>query len=396
MCTEAPRTRQGADRFVEYLGPVGFLAFLFFINFLSRIILAPLLPLIETDLGFSHTAAGSLFLFTSVGYFLTLLTSGFFSARLRHNRTIVLSAGCLGGALLFSAFSQNLWQLRMGLVSVGMAAGLYLPSGLASITTLVHPRHWGKAIGIHELAPNLGFMAAPLLAEVMLGWVSWRQVLIILGSLSLLVALAYGRFGKDGDFPGKAPNLEAFRTLSRLPAFWIMMVLFMLGITATMGLYTMLPLYLVSGQGMTRSSANELVGLSRVLCPVIAFCAGWANDRIGTKHTLMMVFAVGGILTILLGMVHDSWLLIMIVFVQSGVSVCFFPPAFALLSTITPPDMSNVAVSLTIPTAFLIGSGVMPMLIGMMGDLGHFATGIIMMGSMILCGSLLVIFIKRP
>lgn len=394
MHTIAPRTRQGADHFSAYLGPVGFLAFLFFINFLSRIILAPFLPLIEKDLGFSHTAAGSLFLFTSAGYFLTLLTSGFFSARWLHKRTIVLSASCLGVALLFSAFSRDLWQLRMGLVSVGMAAGLYLPSGIATITALVHPRHWGKAIGIHELAPNLGFISAPLIAEVMLGWMSWRQVLMLLGSLSLLVSLAYSIFGKGGNFPGKAPSQDAFRILFRLPAFWIMMVLFMLGITSTMGLYTMLPLYLVTEQGMTRGNANELVGVSRLLCPIIAFCAGWANDRIGAKRTIMMVFAIGGTLTILLGMVHDSRLLILTVFGQSLVAVCFFPPAFALLSTIMPAEISNVAVSLTIPAAFLTGAGVMPMLIGIMGDLGNFGAGITLVGSMILCASLLVVFIK--
>ncbi|WP_035237438.1 MFS transporter [Desulfobacter vibrioformis] len=394
MHTIASKTRQGADRFSAYLGPVGFLAVLFFINFLSRIILAPFMPLIEKDLGFSHTAAGSLFLFTSAGYFLALVISGFFSARWFHRRTIVLSAACLGGALLFSAFSRDLWQLRMGLVSVGMAAGLYLPSGLATITALVHPRHWGKAMGIHELAPNLGFMSAPLLAEVMLGWVSWRQVLMLLGGLSLLMALAYSLFGKGGHFPGKAPDQAAFRILFRLPAFWIMIVLFMLAITSTMGLYAMLPLYLVTEHGMTRGNANEIVGMSRLLCPIIAFCAGWANDRIGARHTIIMVLAIGGILTILLGMVHDSRLLIMIVFGQPLAAVCFFPPAFALLSTIVPAEMSNVAVSLTIPAAFLIGAGVMPVLIGMMGDWGNFGAGISIAGSMILCGSLLVVFIK--
>ena len=393
MQNEASQAHQGADRFREYLGPVGFLTSIFFINFLSRIILAPFLPTIEADLKISHAAAGSLFLFISSGYFVTLLLSGFFSARLLHRRTIVLSAACLGAAHVFSAFSQNLLQLQIGLVCMGMAAGLYLPSGLAAITLLVNPRHWGKAIAIHELAPNLGFVAAPLLAEAMLGWVSWRQTLLILGSLTLLAALAFARFGKGGDFPGKVPSFDAFKVLFKLPAFWIMMALFMLGITSTMGIYTMLPLYLVTEQGLSRSSANELVGLSRVLCPAMSFLAGWAYDRLGARRTLMAVFILGGALTILLGVLHDVWLL-WVVFLQSLVTVCFFPAGFAVLSTIGPPGMSNVAVSLTIPAAFLMGGGVMPLLIGMMGDRGSFAAGVIMVGGMILCGAVLAFFIK--
>lgn len=386
-------TDQGMDRFIDYLGPVGFLATLFFINFISRIILSPFLPTVEKDLGISHTVAGSLFLFISAGYCMTLLLSGFFSERLLHRRTIVLSAACLGGTLLFSAFSQNLWQLRIGLVGLGMAAGLYLPSGLATITSLVKPQHWGKAIAIHELAPNLGFIAAPLIAEVALGWVTWRTTLLMLGSFTLVLALAFSRYGRGGDFPGKAPNVEVFKTLFRLPAFWIMMALFMLGISSTMGLYTMLPLYLVAEQGMARGDANELVALSRILCPVMAFCAGWTNDSIGDKPTLMIVFSIGGTLTILLGVAPGSWLTFL-VFAQSLITVCFFPSAFSLLSKITPPAMSNVAISLTIPLAFLWGGGIMPMLIGILGDWGSFAAGIIMMGGMILSGSLLVLFIK--
>jgi MFS transporter, NNP family, nitrate/nitrite transporter len=173
-----------------------------------------------------------------------------------------------------------------------------------------------------------------------------------------------------------------------LPSFGITMVLFMLGISSTMGIYTMLPLYLVAEQGMALSHANEIVGLSRVLCFGMAFLAGWANDRIGAKRTLMTVLFLGGLATILLGVLHGFWLTSM-VFVQPLIAVCFFPPAFALLSTIGPAGMNNVAVSLTIPAAFLMGGGAMPLLIGMMGDRGSFATGMIIVGGMILVGALL-------
>jgi hypothetical protein len=49
-------------------GMVGFLFLIFFLNMLSRLGLAPLLPAIAQELELSHAAAGSLFLFVSVGY----------------------------------------------------------------------------------------------------------------------------------------------------------------------------------------------------------------------------------------------------------------------------------------------------------------------------------------
>jgi hypothetical protein len=48
-----------AHDFWPELGPVVFLAVIFFINFIARIILAPLLPAIERELEISHAQSGS-------------------------------------------------------------------------------------------------------------------------------------------------------------------------------------------------------------------------------------------------------------------------------------------------------------------------------------------------
>ena len=63
----------------------------------------------------THADAGSLFFILSVGYFITLMGSGFVSARITHRWTMVLSIACTGLALLATAASESLWQLRAGL-----------------------------------------------------------------------------------------------------------------------------------------------------------------------------------------------------------------------------------------------------------------------------------------
>src|SRR4030043_2190814 len=140
------------------MAPLLFLVGIFFLNFIARVFLAPLLPTIENDLKIGHEEAGSFFFVISFGYCIMLLGSSFISSRLNHRRTLILSTVTLGGALLFIGFSQELWLVRLGLFILGMAAGLYLPSGIATLTELVNPKDWGKAISIHELAPNLGFV----------------------------------------------------------------------------------------------------------------------------------------------------------------------------------------------------------------------------------------------
>jgi len=245
--------------FRSCLGPLVLMTFIFFINFMARIIQAPLMPAIEQDLDLSHAEAGSLFFGLSIGYFIALMGSGFVSARINHRRAILLSIACVGIMLLSTAWSNNLAGMRAGIFLVGMAAGLYLPSAIAVITEFVDSRHWGKAIAIHEIAPNIAFVLAPLFAEAVLARYSWRTVLIVMGIASLLAGGIYRLFGRVGLFSGESPNFKSIRALAREPSYWIMILLFGLGISGSLGLYTMLPLFLVTDHGLERDFANTLL-----------------------------------------------------------------------------------------------------------------------------------------
>ena len=381
--------------FKSQIGPIFLLAAIFLLNFLGRVILAPLLPTIERDLGFGHTEAGSLFLLISMGYFVSLVASGFVASRLMHYRTISLSASAIGLALVTISFSDSQAGVLVGLVFLGLAAGLYLPSGISTLTSLVNPNQWGKAIAIHELAPNLGFVLAPLISEALLQWFSWRGILGVMGAASITAGATFARFGKGGRFPGAAPSVASFRNILAKPAFWIMTILFSLGITGSLGVYAMLPLYLVAERGLDQYSANVLVAVSRISGLAMAFLAGWATDRFGAKKIMAAVFLLTGSMTVLLGLTKGYWLVI-IVFLQPMLAVCFFPAGFAALSCIGPASSRNVAVSLAIPLAFLIGAGTIPTGIGIMGDFAHFAMGFGLAGGLILVGFVLTITLKLP
>ena len=385
----------GTPTFRTQLRHILFLTAIFFLNFLARIILAPLMPAVEEDLGVGHGEAGSLFLLISVGYFVTLTSSGFFSSRLMHRRTIALAAAAVGVSLVGISFSNSIWAVRLAFLMLGMAAGLYLPSAIATLTTLVGAPHWGKAMAVHELAPNLGFVAAPLVCEALLLWFSWRGIFAFLGVSSILLGIAFVRFGSGGRFAGEAPGLASSRSLFVQPSFWIMMALFSLGITGTLGVYTMLPLYLVAERSINRNWANTLIAFSRLPALGMTFFSGWVTDRWGPTRALRGVFLLTGLVTLLLGMLPDSWIVIM-VFLQPLIAACFFPPGFAALSSIGPPSARNVAVSLTVPVSFIIGGGVVPTLIGVMGDMGSFGLGIAMVGGLILTGFLISLYLKFP
>lgn len=379
--------------FGSQMGPLLFLTWIFLLTFISRVVLSPLLPAIEEDLKIGHGEAGSLFFLISIGYSAMLITSGFVSSRINHRKTITLSALAMGGALLLMSLSHGLWLIRLELVIVGMAAGLYLPSGIAVLTDLVSSGDWGKAIAVHEFAPNAGFVLAPFLADLFLNWFSWRGALGMVGAISIVSGGLFMRFGKGGASYGEAPRMGTLRQIMALPAFWIMIGLFGLGIGSSFGAYSMIPLYLVSERRMDPSWANTLVGLSRISSIGTPVLAGWVTDRAGPKPTLYFVLLIGGLCTTLLGLLDGSWMVAML-FLQPMLAASFFPAAFMVLARMGSPATKNVAVSLTIPGGLLLGAGAVPAALGLIGEFKSFSAGFAFLGTLVLGGLILVYFLR--
>ncbi|MBU8911237.1 MAG: MFS transporter [Desulfobacterales bacterium] len=370
-----------------------FLTAIFFINFTIRIIVSPLLPTISSNMGLNHDQGGSLFLISASGYFIALLCSGFVSSKIGHKKTIVFSAIAAGIAFIFTGLSQGLLGMRAGLFCVGMASALYLPSGMAMLTSSIDQHNWGKAIGIHELAPNLSFLLSPLICEILLLWLPWRGVFFIIGGFSIFLGFFFFKFSRVNDFFGESPTLTAFLPLVGKRSFWIMIILFSLGVIGTLGVYSMLPLFLVDVHGLPRAQANSLITMSRILTLPMPLFIGWVSDRVGLKPTLSAVLFLTGFSTLLIGILNGQ-LIKMVIFCQPLLAVCFFPPAFAALSQIGSKKIQNIAISFTIPIAFLFGGGVVPNLIGILGDHGFFSMGFIIFGSMICVGAVIPVFLK--
>lgn len=397
MTTDNPTTHETdplvAKPFRAKIGFIFFLTGIFFINFMARLILAPLMPSMEQDLHLTHGEAGALFLLMTAGYFVTLAGSGFISSRLGHRRAIIVSTMALGAAMLLAALSGSELTLRAGVVLLGAGAGLYLPSGIAIITSIIRPENWGKAIAIHEIAPNLSFIMAPLVAEALLGFFSWRGVLAVLGVVSLLSGVAFIRFGARSQLRGEAPSLATMKTLVSLPSFWIMLLLFGMGIGSQAGIFAMMPLYLVAERGLDRTWANALIALTRISGLFMAFVAGWINDRVGPKKTLTYFLLSTGVATVLLAYSQGPWL-VLLLFVQPALASGFFPSGFSALSRIGPPQVRNVAVALTVPLGLVIGNGALPTMIGYLGEAGTFSLGIALGGVFICLGPALIRFLK--
>ena len=366
------------------------LTLLFFLTFISRFIFAPLIPEILPSLNITQAQAGSIFLFASLGGFVGSFGSGLISSRLKHKWTMVLALLIAGMALISLHYIASLVALRGTTLVLGFAAGTLMPSVMATLTAIVSRQDWGKALAVQQMGPPLALVLGPLLTVIFLGIFTWTSILAGLGGLVIAVGVFFAVFSKVGTFPGDPPSPALMKTIFGQRSFWLMIVLFALGMGGQVGIYTMLPLYMITERGLSAETANSILGVSQLSALFMTFISGWITDRIGEKKTMAIFLAISGVITVLIGTTSGLGLKI-IVLLQPALIVCFFPPGFAALSRIVQPNLRSLATAFGPPLAFILGGGLLPAFLGYMGGSYSLGLGIAIAGGLMIVGAILVV-----
>ncbi len=372
---------------------VSFLAGIFLLSILARSVLGPFLVAIEREMGLSHGASGALFLFVAAGYSATMLLSGFAARLIGHRRTIAASLAAVGAASLAASAAPTPFLLRVALVLLGAGAALYMPSGVATLYRITAPGRWGGAIAIHELGANLAFVLAPLYAELALRLASWRVGAAVLGAAALAGAAGFARFGPAGDQTGEAPRLGNIGVFLREPEFWAIAFPFWLSAALGVGAYSILPVFLTAERGLERGTVNVLLGLSRLTGLPAVFLAGALADRMSPRLLVGLLVGGAGVLAVAIGL-GKGLLLIVAVFGLPLATSCFFPAAFAALKRIGRPGLDNIAVSLVVPFGYLFGGGLVPTVMGRLGEDGRFWLGFVELGALALAAAIGTSFLQ--
>jgi len=364
-----------------------------FLNLLVRTVFSPLLLAIEGDLGISHKEATQFFLLISAGYSAGMLGSGYVSQKVTHRGTIVLALSTGGACLLCISFLHSLHLIRIFLFLLGGGLGLYLPSGLATIREMTSERNLGKAFSIHEIGPNLSLILAPIYAQVFVANASWRLGLAVLGGACMLYSAVLFVLLRGFGGMGEGFTLKNLKSILLSGRFWIMVLFFCLAIGATLGVYSVLPTYLVVERGMPLRTVNTYIGISRISGIAAIFLIGLLTDRFGVKRVLFFVLALSGMTTALLGVPVRRVLLVSL-FLQPIIIECFFPVALTQTASLWSKSSYNIAISFMIPSSIVIGGGVFPMLMGLLGEQGNFALGFWLLGAVIAGCAWLVFILK--
>lgn len=381
------------ETLAKTMGPVVLLTVIFFFNFMARTMVGSLLPAMESDLGISHTQSGLFIFYLSVGFFLSQIGIAHLAGAVGYRGCILLSL--VGTALVAVGLGrlESVAALNACFLVLGMVAGLYVPSGISLITVVIRPTDWGKAMGIHEIAPNLGQITVPFLATAAVVAGSWRTGYLWVAIALMLLAVVHAAIGVDAHARPSPPSPARIRQIAANPSFWHMSLLLSLAAGVGNGVYAMLPLYLVNERGFDLAAANQLLGLSRIPGLIAGLLAGWITDRLGPRKTILIGLSVTGAIVATLA-VCPHWFLTPGVFIQAAAVSCLFPPILSVASGISSSENRPLTFSMGLAIAMLVGGGLMPAGIAWAGDMGSFALGLVATGALTALGMAVVPFLK--
>jgi len=369
-----------------------FLWFLWFINFSTRMLFSPILPIIEDEYMVTHAKASSIFIFLSAGYGLGVIISGFFSGRFGYKKSIIISLVLLSMVNIIIPFAHSFILLYVFAFLLGFSVGIYLPAAIPLITEYYEEKSWGKAISIHDTGASVAIFATPIIALFLLDFFKWRGIFVVYGVFFLLCAVIFSFICHEVKI--KHPPKAMLSHILKRRSLWLVAILWIFGASANIGIYSITPLYLTKELNMHMGYANTILGISRLGSIGIAIVCGFIVDRFSLKHFMFIVLSIAGIFTILLGVI-GARNIGLILFLQAIFITGFFPIGLVAIAKLFTREIRSLATGIIIALSILFGGGIAPYLLGVAGDHLTFGLGITILGVFIMLSSTLLFHLRE-
>ena len=369
-----------------------FLSSLWFLNFVGRTILSPVLPLIEDEFMISHAKASSIFIFLSIGYGISIFFSGLLSGTFGYRKSIIVSL--LVTALMF--FLIPVVKVFVALYAfafiIGMATGIYIPAVIPLITSYYDEKMWSKTIAIHDSSASLGVFAAPLVAIFLLRFFQWRGVLGVMGFIFVIAAIMF--YLLFHELKVARVTKAVLGKFIRRRALWVLSIIWVFAASTSIGVYYITPLFLTKELYLDIGYANTIFGISRLGGFVVAICSGFLVSRFSIRTIMASILIISGASTAFVALAGVKFIGLAL-FLQASFIYGFFPAGLIAISRIFDLNVRGLATGFIFGFGVIIGWGVTPYLLGLSGDHLSFKFGILLLGLAVMLSSSLVFLLKE-
>ena len=275
------------------------------------------------DLGISKQTAGVLGSITLLAAAAGGLVFGVIADRYGRVRALIGSVLIYAVFTAACGFAQNIVQLAIFRILLGLGMGGEWASGAALVSETWPDKHRGKALGIMQSSWAIGFALAALVAGLVLPWKGWRAVFFV-GILPAFFTLAIRRrvaepelWERSTALPRKGP-LNGFRHIFRSDLRTITIAITLMNsctLFAWWGFNLWVPAYLSlpsdrGGVGLSTHamSATVIAMQAGMWLGYVSF--GFLSDVFGRKRCYVLYLILAALLMFFYACVHTPWLLI--------------------------------------------------------------------------------------
>jgi MFS family permease len=296
----------------------------------------PLLPILVSEIGLTHTQAGVLMgLFTLPGIFLAI--PGGRVSDIIGPRSVALWSLTLLSVGGFLMLPLHPWFLFTGRLCSGIGGAVLVVVAPQIIARSFQGRELGLAMGIFNTAVPLGTIMAFNLLGYLAGRFGIPVVIMATASFSLVSMTAFFLTYADpqqNSADTRAPGPEKLRGLGG--RIWLISLVWVLFNISILAYFTYGIDYFISG-GMIASAARFLSSLPMILSIFLTPLAGLAMHRYGLRWSLPLIGCAISSAAILLILVPDQTMVV-VWSILLGIGISMVPPAvFTIAGEVVPP-----------------------------------------------------------
>jgi len=343
---------------------------------LPRMIVPPLLPLIEKDLGLSHGDAALLMSVYMFPYALMQLPAGSLSDRFGKKYFIILSVFGTCLATILMAFAKTFDSLLALRVICGLTAGMLYAPSTAYVVQSAEGKDLGLALGVVFTGGHFSNIMISILVKSLpveaCGWRSFFLLSAIPGAIFAPFLLLLLR-GEKVELRTSREDLDVesfWRGLKNLQLALLLLHNFVSSLSGW-SLVTFLPTFYVLERGFTVSEASFLMMIYYLTSVFSSLLSGIAMNMLGFRAPGLIATATMCIISYAIPL-SRSWSITILVFVLWGLFGGLSWTAYnALLSELAPRGFQGTFLGIYNLMGFLSGT-IGPVIFGRIADIAGF------------------------
>lgn len=163
---------------------------LFMIDFISRVGINAIFPIIQADLHLNDIQVGMMGSVVLLGMAALVLPVSFLGEKYSPKKAINLSALVWSIGTLLSGMASNFQLLLASRFIVGSGNSAYAPLSNSMITSMYSKQQWGKKIGIYNTAMTLGMALGAIVFANLADNFGWRAAFYVVAAISFVLTFA--------------------------------------------------------------------------------------------------------------------------------------------------------------------------------------------------------------